>query len=46
MTDGCGTPTHYDLEPLPPQHPESGVALATPFGIQVSEDNATLVVTT
>ena len=44
-TGGCGTPMRYDLEPLPPQHPESGMALATPFGIQVSEDNATLVVT-
>ncbi len=44
-TDGCGTPVRYDLEPLPPQHPEAGMALATPFGIQVSDDNTTLVVT-
>ena len=43
--DDCGTPTVYDLEPLPPQHPATGMALATPFGIQVSADDATLVVT-
>ncbi len=33
----------FDLEPLPPQHPAPGEALATPFGIQVSEDDQTLV---
>lgn len=42
---GCGTPVRYDFEPLPPQHPECGMALATPFGIRVSDDNATLAVT-
>lgn len=41
----CGAPSFYDLEPLPPQHPAEGMALATPFGIQISDDNATLVVT-
>ena len=35
----------YDLEPLPPEHPEPGMALATPYGIQVSADNTTLVAT-
>ena len=41
----CARPVVYDLEPLPPQHPAPGRALATPFAIQVSEDDATLVVT-
>ena len=41
----CGTPRDYDLEPLPPQHPAAGMALATPFGIQISDDDSTLVVT-
>ena len=33
-----------DLEPLPPQHPKPGQALATPFAIEVSDDDQTLVV--
>ena len=37
-------PTFIDLEPLPPEHPKSGQALATPYAIQVSEDDSTLVV--
>ncbi len=37
-------PTFIDLEPLPPQHPEEGMALATPYAIQISDDNSTLVV--
>jgi YVTN family beta-propeller protein len=37
-------PTFIDLEPLPPNHPESGMALATPFAIQISDDDSTLVV--
>ena len=37
-------PKFIDLEPLPPQHPEKGQALATPFAIQVSDDDSTLVV--
>jgi|TARA_Y100000310_G_scaffold264565_1_gene275221 YVTN family beta-propeller protein len=42
---GCSEPVFFDLEPLPPSHPEPGMALATPFGIQVSDDDSTLVVT-
>ena len=38
-------PTFIDLEPLPPLDPEPGQALATPFAIQVSQDDATLVAT-
>ena len=41
----CGSPEFIDLEPLPPQHPDPGDALATPFGIQISPDDSTLVVT-
>ena len=41
----CGQPTFFDLEPLPPEHPAPGMALATPFGIQVTDDDAALVVT-
>ena len=33
-----------ELEPLPPQHPEPEDALATPFAIEVSDDDATLFV--
>ena len=40
----CGTPTFIDLEPLPPANPAPGLALATPFAIQVSGDDSTLVV--
>jgi YVTN family beta-propeller protein len=38
-------PTFFDLEPLPPKQPEKGQALATPFAIQVSEDDSTLIAT-
>ncbi|QDV82168.1 ankyrin repeat domain-containing protein [Planctomycetes bacterium TBK1r] len=38
-------PQRIDLEPLPPGHPEKGMALATPFAIQVSADDTTLVAT-
>ena len=41
----CGAPEFYDLEPLPPRHPAPAMALATPFGIAVSDDDATLVLT-
>ncbi len=34
-----------NLEPLPPEHPEKGMALATPYAIQVSDDDSTLVAT-
>ena len=43
--NACSNPVRHDLEPLPPSHPAAGMALATPFGIQVSDDDATLVVT-
>ena len=37
-------PEFIALEPLPPKHPEQGQALATPFAIQISDDDSTLVV--
>jgi YVTN family beta-propeller protein len=37
-------PEFIDLEPLPPRQPEKGMALATPFAIQISDDDSTLVV--
>ena len=37
-------PKFIDLEPLPPEHPEPGQALATPYAIQVSNDDSTLFV--
>ena len=42
---GCGAPRRFELEPLPPRHPGKQMALATPFAIQVSADDATLVAT-
>jgi YVTN family beta-propeller protein len=36
--------TFFDLEPLPPNQPARGDALATPYGIGVSDDDSTLVV--
>ena len=42
---GCTDAIFYDLEPLPPENPEVGLALATPYGIQISADNKTLVAT-
>jgi YVTN family beta-propeller protein len=41
----CGTPGFIDLEPVPPAQPAPGTALATPFAIEVSDDDATLIVT-
>ncbi len=42
---GAGaSPEFYDLEPRPPRHPKRSEALATPYGIQVSGNDATLVV--
>lgn len=38
-------PAFFDLEPLPPKQPEKGMALATPFAIQVTADDSTLVAT-
>ena len=40
----CGVPSFIDLEPLPPAQPAAGEALATPFAIQISDDDSTLVV--
>ena len=37
-------PRFIDLEPLPPNHPKPGQALATPFAIQISDDDSTLFV--
>ncbi len=37
------TPEFFDLEPSPPHHPDPDKALATPFAIQISEDDTTLV---
>ncbi len=37
-------PQFFDLEPLPPHQPKAGEGLATPFAIQVSDDDKTLVV--
>lgn len=42
--DSAEEPRFIDLEPLPPDHPEPGMALATPFAIQISDDDSTLVV--
>ena len=41
----CETPTFFDLEPLPPDHPAVGMALATPFAVQISNDDSTLIAT-
>ena len=38
-------PEFINLEPLPPKHPKREDALATPFAIQVSNDDQTLYVT-
>lgn len=38
------SPTFIDLEPLPPAQPQPGAALATPYGISISDDDTTLVV--
>ncbi|MCY4661454.1 MAG: PQQ-dependent sugar dehydrogenase [Acidobacteria bacterium] len=40
----CGDPEFIELEPLPPARPAAGEALATPFAIAISDDDATLVV--
>jgi len=37
-------PEFLDLEPLPPENPADGMALATPFAIEVSGDDSTLFV--
>jgi YVTN family beta-propeller protein len=40
---GCSDVTHVDLEPVPPANPAPGTQLATPFGIQVSGVDSTIV---
>jgi len=46
VTPGGGeAPRFYDLEPLPPEQPADGAALATPFAVAVSDDGRTLVAT-
>ena len=43
--DKPGKPSFIDLEPLPPVHPDPGQALATPFAIEISDDDAILFAT-
>ena len=38
-------PIFIDLEPLPPQHPGPDKAFATPFAIEITQDDQTLVAT-
>jgi YVTN family beta-propeller protein len=40
----CAKPRYMDLEPVPPANPAPGMALATPFAIEISADDSTLVV--
>ena len=42
---GCGAPSRFQLEPLPPGQPAAGSQLATPYAIEVSDDDHVLVVT-
>ena len=41
----CRPGEYLELEPLPPADPLPGDAMATPFGIAISDDDSTLVVT-
>jgi YVTN family beta-propeller protein len=43
--DRSAQPKFINLEPLPPDHPSPGQALATPFAIQISNDDTTLFAT-
>ncbi|MFL2870828.1 MAG: hypothetical protein ACJZ8O_08760 [Pirellulaceae bacterium] len=43
--DKADSPHFINLEPLPPKQPEKEMALATPFAIQVSDDDSTIVAT-
>lgn len=43
--DVAGKPEFINLEPLPPHHPKEGEALATPFAIEISDDDSLLVAT-
>ena len=40
----CAVPQFMELEPAPPANPAPGTALATPYAIQISDDDTTLVV--
>lgn len=40
---GEAKPEFFDLEPLPPNDPEPDQALATPFAIEISDDDSILV---
>ncbi len=40
---GCGAPGLFELEPLPPAQPARADALATPYGLALSDDDSTLV---
>ena len=39
----CSGLSHIELEPVPPDHPAPGMALATPYGIAVSGDDRIIV---
>ena len=41
----CGTPVRMDLEPPPPSPTDPSRTLATPYGIAISDNDSTLVVT-
>ena len=43
--DNCTLPLRIDLEPLPPDHPGPGDALATPYAITFSDDEEILFIT-
>ena len=42
---GAATPSFFDLEPLPPENPAPGEALATPYAVEITADDRTLVAT-
>ena len=41
--ESSGNRSFINLEPLPPEHPDRDMALATPFAIQISDDDSILV---
>ncbi len=41
----CGSPSDIELEPLPPAQPAPGNQLATPYGLDISDDDTTIVAT-
>ena len=41
--DDAEKPEFINLEPLPPKHPKKGEALATPFAIEISDDDSFLI---